>query len=405
MKIFRRKGHSSFYYYRIYSGGGEKLYCTYETNREKAQQKANEHQVVEKGGLSTEQIFKILLARLEEMPKEDRDRSRSDFGNRLLRLQDEKLPFDEAWDRWIKLPNKSKHGNPSENTLRSYSAIWKRIGHWAMQQNIVHLHDMTPKQAEEYMADLWASGITERTYCAHLKFLRMAFNTLRRQAGIVENPFKDIPAMELQTVSREAFTAEELKTICSKASGDWKYMIAIGLFTGLRLTDVVHLKWSDITDRITVAPAKVKRRKGSKAKIEIPIHEALVGLLDDLRRVRGGSPSGYLFPKIVAQYDKSAPSISLEFRNFLRDECNISTTAGADEESPRKRRACAKGFHSLRHSFVSLCAASGVPQATTQKLVGHASPAMTQLYSHATKEQERKAINLLPADFFTKPGM
>ena len=47
-----------------------------------------------------------------------------------------------------------------------------------------------------------------------------------------------------------------------------------------------------------------------------------------------------------------------------------------------------------------MCAMAGVPQATTQKLVGHASPAMTQLYSHATAEQERLAINLLPAEFF-----
>jgi len=48
-----------------------------------------------------------------------------------------------------------------------------------------------------------------------------------------------------------------------------------------------------------------------------------------------------------------------------------------------------------------MCAVSGVPQATTQRLVGHTSDEITQLYSHAGKEREEvAAINLLPSDIF-----
>ena len=59
------------------------------------------------------------------------------------------------------------------------------------------------------------------------------------------------------------------------------------------------------------------------------------------------------------------------------------------------------GFHSLRHSFVSLCAANRVPQVAIMELVGHGSPAMTALYSHAGEEQKAKAIAALPALVFS----
>ena len=51
----------------------------------------------------------------------------------------------------------------------------------------------------------------------------------------------------------------------------------------------------------------------------------------------------------------------------------------------------------MRHSFVSLCAANRVPQAAIMEMVGHGSPAMTALYSHAGDEQKVKAIAGLPA--------
>ncbi len=61
---------------------------------------------------------------------------------------------------------------------------------------------------------------------------------------------------------------------------------------------------------------------------------------------------------------------------------------------------CRVGFHSLRHSFVSLCAANRVPQVAIMELVGHGSPAMTALYSHAGDEQKLKAITALPTVSF-----
>jgi integrase len=54
------------------------------------------------------------------------------------------------------------------------------------------------------------------------------------------------------------------------------------------------------------------------------------------------------------------------------------------------------GFHSLRHSFVSLCAKAGAPQHVVQRLVGHGSPAMTEHYTHLDDRQKQAAVQALP---------
>jgi hypothetical protein len=47
-----------------------------------------------------------------------------------------------------------------------------------------------------------------------------------------------------------------------------------------------------------------------------------------------------------------------------------------------------------------LCAVNRVPQVAIQDLVGHGSPAMTALYSHADFDQKRAAIATLPEIVF-----
>ena len=398
--VFKRKG-SVFYYYRT-GAGGRTWVCTYETEKKEAEKKAQAHRGATSGNFDLDKIFTLLMTRLNDLPENERDAKRQNYGKKLLRLTPDVLPFAEAWARWLAMPNKSKFGKVSANTLAGYKAIWRRLEKWAGEQKIENLDDLTPKKAEEYMADLWASGVTERTYSAHLKQLRAMFKTLKNQAGIVLNPFEDIKPMALDTQGREAFTETELTTICNKATGDWRYLVGIGIYTGLRLTDALHLKWENISgNSIRVVPAKVARRKKAEKKgVSIMVHPVLAALLEELRRLRGGNPSGYLFPALVKEYAADRTAASIAFGKFLRDECGIETTAEAEEGTQRKRRANLRGYHALRHSFVSMCAASGVPQHTVQKIVGHSSPAMTQNYLHEAEEQERNAINLLPSGFF-----
>jgi hypothetical protein len=55
------------------------------------------------------------------------------------------------------------------------------------------------------------------------------------------------------------------------------------------------------------------------------------------------------------------------------------------------------GFHSLRHTFVSLCRESNAPLAVVESIVGHSSPAMTRHYTHVGELAAGRAVALLPS--------
>ena len=399
-EVFRRKG-SRFYYYRT-GAGGSKWVCTFQTDKSKAEKLARDNRKVTRGQFDLDELFTLLEARLNCLPENERAAKRENYGKKLLRISPDVLPFAGAWATWMSMPNKSKFGNPKPNTLAGYSAIWKRLEKWAGEQEIQNLHELTPKQAEDYMADLWKAGVSERTYSAHLKQLKAMFRTLKNQAGIILNPFGELAPMELDTRGRKAFTRDELATICAKASGDWRYLIGVGIYTGLRLTDALHLRWEDYeAGIITVKPAKVARRKrGDKKVVTIGAHDVLKMLLEELRRVRGGKPSGYMFPALVREYAKDRTAASVAFGKFLRDECKIETTAEIEEGAQRKRRANLRGYHALRHSFVSMCAEAKVPITTIRDAVGHATALQSLDYAHSDNTEQRAAINLLPSGFF-----
>ncbi|OGV21107.1 MAG: hypothetical protein A2X47_05645 [Lentisphaerae bacterium GWF2_38_69] len=58
----------------------------------------------------------------------------------------------------------------------------------------------------------------------------------------------------------------------------------------------------------------------------------------------------------------------------ILDKCNIKSNARGNV-----------GFHSLRHTFVTLAEESGIDRRIIQGVVGHGSPVMTGHYSHDLK--------------------
>lgn len=388
-RVFKRPG-LEFYYGRFKVDGKEIWFSTKSTNRKEAQAIADAKAQATRGKANTDDYFTGLIALLARLPDKDQDAKRNDYARRLMQGQSSTLKIADAWQAWMDTPLK---GNPGKITIQRYNATWKRFSKWIAAQKVEYLHEITETHAQDYAADLWRSKVAPRTFNGHAMFLKSMFAVLRIKAGLLTNVWANIKSMDKETQGRQNFTPEELKAICSKATGAIRYMIGIGLYTGMRLGDVVNLKWENIgKNSITMIPSKTKR-KGKQ--ITLPIHPVLRVLLNELRKQAAGE---YLFPAEHDAYQDDDSSVSKRFQTFLED-CGITTTEAGGAH--RRKAIVRKGFHSLRHSFVSLCAANRVPQFAIQDLVGHGSPAMTALYSHADFEQKQNAINGLPAMVFT----
>ncbi|NLX12517.1 MAG: hypothetical protein GXY44_02540 [Phycisphaerales bacterium] len=301
-KVFKRPD-SEYYYARFTIDGKETWLSTKCTQRKQAQAIAEGKEQAARGKQNVDDYFSGLMALISRMPTEEQDIKRNEYARRLMQGQSHTLPVAAAWQAWLDSPLK---GNPGQMTIQHYDAIWRRFATWIAKVHVEYLHEITEAQAQDYIADLWRSKVSPRTFNGHTKFLKSMFKVLRVKAGLVANVWDNIKTMDKETQSRHNFTPAELKTICSRAQGAIRYMIGIGLYTGMRLGDVVPLKWANIgEDSITIIPSKTKR-KGKQ--ISLPIHPVLRTLLDELRK--GSGESEYLFPieAAVFQKDNSAAS-------------------------------------------------------------------------------------------------
>lgn len=217
-----------------------------------------------------------------------------------------------------------------------------------------------------------------------------AMKQLFKAAGM-EDPevLRGIKFRRMPSRAREPFTDEELSKIieaAGKKGPEWKALVEIGLYTGLRLKDCVHLKVEDVKENvIELYPAKTKHHG---TIVRIPVHANLKKTLDSL-----GVKSGYYLPDIVKSYGKAT------LINRLAKVFNVVGETSV-EVAGRKRKVSVKGFHALRATFLTRLAESGVSLPIMESLAGHLNPAQTMHYTHPDEQVKKVAISTLP-DFET----
>ncbi|MEI6165688.1 MAG: tyrosine-type recombinase/integrase [bacterium] len=333
---------------------------------------------------------KLIIKLAGMMPKPDE--VLNDAAKRIASAKGLKINVADAWKAWQVAPDKKRH--PSKNTEASYKGIWKRFETWAALNGVTYLHDVDDAKSLEYMRYVEGVGVSNRTLNGHKVFLGSVWNALKTEGSLIDNPWRKRVTKELATEGRESFTKAELDVMWEKASPTMRVMIAVGLFTGLRLSDVVTMRWVNIKNGvITVIPHKTaKTKQKSDKKVEIPVIPELARYLADYRMTSKGE---YLFPDEMAAFKHDRTSASQKFQAFLEDDCKFTTTRDKTEGDNRKRRSVVKGFHSLRYSFVTAAAASGIPQHVIQKMVGHGSPAITEHYTEVSPDSKKLEMGKL----------
>ena len=268
----------------------------------------------------------------------------------------------------------------------------------------VEVRAVTAADAEAYAAyviDLLSAG----TFNKHLVFLRCMWRVLmdgdegksddadkpeQLKAKIPENPWLRIRKRKHTPHARRELTVEELGAVIGAATGEMRLLLAMGIYTGLRLGDCALLEWGsvDLVRRlVSVVPRKTARRTGKR--VTVPLHDTLAGMLSDVpERLR----KGYVLPETAKDYRRDSALVAIRIKSLF-EKCGIKT-GHVDERTGRA--AVDVGFHSLRHTFVSLSANGGAPMAAVQSIVGHGSPAMTRHYYHENESALRRVVSALP---------
>jgi len=324
----------------------------------------------------------------------------------------------EAWDTYL-----NSHDAPETgvDTLQYYAGYWKKFRKWHKAKNpeAEYLRDIATKTAQDYVSILRQSNITPNTYNKHIGFLKLFFKTLEEPARMTGNPFGKVKKRNLQTNVRRELSLEELKSILEKADGELQTLLYLGTFTGLRLGDCCTLKWGEadlVRKHIKRVPNKLRHKHNAKPVV--------VGIAPALHHKLSETPTrkrkGYIVPEFAERYTyrnangrpTKQPDISNKIQTHFKDVCGIQIhkegTGHIKAPDPTgkheylwkhtgKRAVVEVGFHSLRHTFVSIQAEHGTPQAVVQAIVGHGSPAMTAHYTHIGEQAAKQAALAMPS--------
>ncbi len=234
-----------------------------------------------------------------------------------------------------------------------------------------------PMLVEKYKADK-LEKLGKKSVNNHLICLAKLFAVAKDWGKVQRVP--KIQRYKLEQGTFDFFIPEESDRLLAGAEGQWRTMILLGLRAGLRINELIALRWDDVdlvAGRVVVRHGSwegiIGTPKGSKA-VEVPLTEETCHALSTL-------PSRFA-RKLVFTGDKGAM--------LTRGSCN----------SPLWR-ACRKaglrevGWHTLRHSFASQLAMAGVSLKAIQELGRWASFAMVLRYAHLTPAVRRDAVALL----------
>ena len=345
----------------------------------------------------------------------------------LVRLTEKENPpqaVEGAWEVYLASPNRPDTG---PDTLAVYQGQFGQFQSWLKERypGRLLLKDVTEDVAEEYASYLGRGGLSPNTYNKHVRVLELVFRVLRRKGRLSENPWEGIQRKKLETSSRRELTVEELRNVCQKATGELRALLALGVYTGLRLKDCASLRWGEVDLQrglIRRVPSKTARR--NPKPVIIPIHGSLRAILAEAKRVRGEE---YVLPETARAYlgggtgkkgvidriqqhfiaqgvrvhkQGTGPESAKSKSEAVEGKTAVKETAhGRKRAEPgtTKRAVVEVGFHSLRHTFVSLCRESNAPLAVVESIVGHSNPAMTRHYTHVGELAAGRAVAALPS--------
>lgn len=225
------------------------------------------------------------------------------------------------------------------------------------------------------------------------KILSVPFESARKHGYIPTNPVSAVEQLKedgkTRISIREPFTAPEVKRLVTHAKGDWMGVVILAATTGLRLGDAVGLKWEDI-DQGNGFIRLTTQKTGEV--VELPIHKDFSSWLSEQTQGIGKAP---VFVTLSKARVNGKSGLSSQFRSLMKTAGIVETIKAKAGKAGRNRFS--KGFHGLRHTFISTLANKGVSAEVRQKLTAHSDEEVHKFYTHLERKTFKAAVNKIPS--------
>lgn len=248
------------------------------------------------------------------------------------------------------------------------------------QYDKVALEQISGSMVRSWLAGMKEADMTGKSLNRKISSLKSFFKYQIRQGNLVKSPMETVISPKI-TKRLPAFVAEQdmeqLLSHLAFAEG-WKgytEKMVIQLFyaTGMRLSELIQCKENQLDLSKSVIKVLGKGNKERILPISKELGQALAQYIQEKPEQANGNP--YLF---VTEKGKSLqPRAVYSFVKFY-----LSQVTTLQKKSP----------HVLRHSFATHLMNNGADLNAVKELLGHASLAATQVYTHNTIEKLKEVF-------------
>jgi Site-specific recombinase XerD len=248
----------------------------------------------------------------------------------------------------------------------------------------VRFHELTVVRMEKIVLKFAAAGMNPRSINFLIQAVRVPVTDWARRHR-VGDPLQYLQRVAERPRERGTLSLDEVAKIAALEgeSPRVKAAVLLGALCGLRMGEARGLEWADIDEEaglLHVVHNWVDDREGVKrpkcgSSRDVPLPSAVLEAVKLCRAVSTEGSQFVLFNE--KRTDKPTDKQVLE-RGFRR----VLSTIGISDSAREERNLV---FHGLRHTFISLQRANGIPDFAVMRLAGHKSLAMTERYSHADK--------------------
>ncbi len=311
-------------------------------------------------------------------PKEDKEQE-----------EEEKIDFHAYFEKYIKLcatrMNNRRGGQRlSYKTGREYARTYKYLCDYEKHAKIhIEFDDINPTFIDGFVAYLQSLKLATNTIGHKITCIKALMRSAYEQEFTTNNKFQFVKNQTEESDS-VALTVEELKLLeeldLSKNPrlAKTRDLFMVGCWTGLRFSDVSHLRKEHIGDDgiITITQAKTNNA------VYIPLHP--------------------IVKEILEKYNYQLPELSNQkFNQYIKEVCHLakidksfmkSITRGGVKETTIYEKWQMVSSHTARRSFATNLYLSGFPAISIMAITGHRTESAFLKYIKVSKAEHAKKL-------------
>jgi integrase/recombinase XerD len=268
----------------------------------------------------------------------------------------------------------------SKNTLLAYKRDLYAFLRWLGPKAPLSI---SRQQIASYLSDLRRHGRSGSTIARALASLRGWSMWMRSNGCIERDPCELLQSPHGSRRLPQVLSTAEVGSLIDKAaSSREKAIIELLYGSGLRVSELTRLNWSNVN---LAQGSLICFGKGSKERL-VPVSKPALAVLN-----------AYFEERELEKVKANKQPLLLDRKGRRITRLAIWQIL--------KRLALAGGIrkkvspHTLRHSFATHLLENGADLRSVQELLGHANVVTTQLYTHLSRGHLRKAYQAAQATF------